>query len=1063
MATQPFDPAALANSLKSLGAASNITEKLKSDWSDISKNLSDQEKNQRRLNVLSNLQSDISATISEQKKASIVYDEASFNLEKRKLGIQQEIYQAQMNRIDEEIKLGNIVGDQLQAAKSFNNNLLMQKIALDGNLKVYEKQKNEGKKIEDVFKSVNDQVVIERKNISDVNDDLVETSKISKAIGAIMSELKIPTSFSGLLKQTYERFKEIDKAATEVRQTFALFRQDAEYIETNIKNISTDLAKFGATAKDVASTSKSIGSVFSSIDIANTSLVSDITLLSKQMGITSDKSVGFLKTIGGIKGQSAVASKNMLSLAGASAKAYGVGLEDVMNDVANASDASRMFAGKNADELVRAAAQARQMGTTLDNMANTAKGLLDFESSIQSELKASALIGKNINFNEARRLAFNKDTIGANKLILEQAKKIKFNQLNPIAQEAFAKAAGKSVKELQDMLEAETRIKDALNSQDPVVRKIAQERLKEQNLLKTNSKLAQQKFEQDLKTKANQERLAIVQNKINDALQKLMLPVLELISKTMDGIVYIFEKFNPEELIGPLIKIKLMFTSVGTVLRESLLLPLRVASGYLSKLGDVGWIKNLLSPITMLIEKVKIFIDKFQYARLFAANFAQSFLSAGNAVGGIFSKIGKVLAGIAVPIDFVISKFNIFKTFVSSIFSSTTNAIKPIIGAFKSVGEKFKFLKPLLDFSKIGKFGLKAVPILGEIIMAIEFVYNAWKRISVIFNDPNLNIGQKIFASVVGLYGALYDTLIQPFIDIGEWIIKAVWGEDILKGIKAVVNDIYTILKSPFEKAYNWIMDLLGGKSPSKIGLAIVDGIESVVDMLFDVLTYPFEKASKIIPGIINILKIIFVDAFKSVVDIIFDLITYPFKKAAQIIPEIINILKTTFVEAFKSVVDIMFDLIAEPFRKAFQLIKSAVAEVGSVLKDTFSGAFTFIINALEKVLEKLKGVGGFITDLVGKGFSFVGKILGVTDEPTNEPTGKSAKVDEKYKGQGLQTDSIINAIVSSNKAVVEKLDKLTSMMASGQIAVYIDGQRANQLLATSNSKFGSFGQATTN
>ena len=1033
MATQPFDPAVLADSLKNLGAASNITEKLKSDWADISKNLSDQEKNQRRLNVLSNLQSDISATISEQKKASVVYDEVSFNLEKRKLEVQQEIYKAQVNELELAINGNNLNKTQAKMAKQMKDSLLLQNIALVGNLKVYEKQKNEGKKIEEQFKLVNGQLVQERKNISDVNDDLADTAKISKIIGAIMSELKIPTSFSDLLKQTYERFKEIDKAATEVRQTFALFRQDAEYIEKNIKNISTDLAKFGVAAKDVASTSKSIGSAFSSIDIANTSLVSDITLLSKQMGITSDKSVGFLKTIGGIKGQSAVASKNMLSLAGASAKAYGVGLDDVMNDVANASEEARMFAGKNADEMVRAAAQARQMGTTLDNMARTAKGLLDFESRIQSELKASALIGKNINFNEARRLAFNKDTIGANKLILDQAKKIKFNQLNPIAQEAFAKAAGKSVKELQDMLEAETRIKDALNSQDPVVRKIAQEKLKEQNLLKTNSKLAQQKFEQDLKTKANQERLAIVQNKINDALQKLMLPVLEVISKTMDGIVYIFEKFNPEELIGPLIRIKLMFTSVGTALRESLLFPLRVAGGYLSKLGDIGWIKNLLSPITMLVEKVKLFIDKFQYARLFAANFAQSFSSAGKSIGGVFEIIGNSLSFLSKPIDLVISAFKFLKTLVSSIFSPITNAIKPIIdaikpiiGAFKSVGEGFKFLKPLLGFAKIGKFGLTAVPILGEIIMAIEFVYNAWKRISVIFNDPNLNIGQKIFASVVGLYGALYDTLIQPFIDIGEWIIKAVWGEDILKGIQASVNDIWTTLKYPFKKAYDWIMDLLGGKSPSKIGLAIVDGIESVVDMLFDVLTYPFEKASKIIPGIINILKTLFVDAFKSVVDIIFELITYPFKKA-------------------------------------FQLIKSAVSEVGSILKDTFSGAFTFIINALEKVWEKLKGVGGFITDLVGKGFSFVGKILGVTDEPTNEPTGKSAKVDEKYKGQGLQTDSIINAIVSSNKAVVEKLDKLTSMMASGQIAVYIDGQRANQLLATSNSKFGSFGQATTN
>ena len=511
MATQPFDPTALANALKNLGAASNITEKLKSDWADISKNLSEQEKVQRRLNVLSNLQSDISATISEQKKASVVYDESSFNLEKRKLELQQEIYQAQMKRIDEEMSAGRLARDQLQAAESFKNNLLMQKIALDGNLKVYEKQKNEGKKIEDQFKLVNDQLVQERKNISDVNSDLVATSKISKLIGDIMSELKIPASFSSLLKQTYERFKEIDKTATEVRQTFALFRQDAEYIEKNIKNISTDLAKFGVTAKDVASTSKSIGSAFSSIDIVNTSLVSDITLLSKQMGITSDKSVGFLKTIGGIKGQSAVASKNMLNLAGASAKAYGVGLDEVMNDVANASEEARMFAGKNADEMVRAAAQARQMGTTLDNMAKTSKGLLDFESSIQSELKASALIGKNINFNEARRLAFQGKTIEANKLILDQAKKINFNQLNPIAQDAFAKATGKTVKELQDMLEAETRIKDALNSQDPVVRKIAQERLKEQNLLKTNSKLAQQKFEQDLKVidgKMKEERKA---------------------------------------------------------------------------------------------------------------------------------------------------------------------------------------------------------------------------------------------------------------------------------------------------------------------------------------------------------------------------------------------------------------------------------------------------------------------------------------------------------------------------------------------------------------------------
>jgi hypothetical protein len=129
---------------------------------------------------------------------------------------------------------------------------------------------------------------------------------------------------------------------------------------------------------------------------------------------------------------------------------------------------------------------------------------------------------------------------------------------------------------------------------------------------------------------------------------------------------------------------------------------------------------------------------------------------------------------------------------------------------------------------------------------------------------------------------------------------------------------------------------------------------------------------------------------------------------------------------------------------------------VSAFLKDTFSGAFTFIIGALEKVWEKMKGIGSFISDTIGKTFSFVGRIVGVSEETPSKTTTES-------KTSVKTDDLLINTIVNSNRVLAEKLDKLTSMMASGQIAVYIDGQRANQLLATSNSKFGSFGQATTN
>ena len=161
------------------------------------------------------------------------------------------------------------------------------------------------------------------------------------------------------------------------------------------------------------------------------------------------------------------------------------------------------------------------------------------------------------------------------------------------------------------------------------------------------------------------------------------------------------------------------------------------------------------------------------------------------------------------------------------------------------------------------------------------------------------------------------------------------------------------------------------------------------------------------------------------------------------------SVLGLSIVKGIVSVGDDLVSAITSPFTKAFELIKSG----------------------LELIREKMKGIGSFISETIGKTFNFVGRIVGVSEKaiikPTIEtkPVGKSVGVSEETtsKQAGKSNDLLISTIVNSNKALLEKLDKLTSMMASGQIAVYIDGQRANQLLATSNSKFGSFGQATTN
>jgi phage-related protein len=850
-----------------------------------------------------------------------------------------------------------------------------------------------------------------------LNNALIKTVELVALIGGteFIKDLNAPKTLNDLLSRTYSLFKEIDKAATELRKTFGLFRSDAEIIESNIREIVIELGEFGVKADDVKKAMSAIGKNFNYIDVLDKSIVKDISIMSKQMGISEEKSSKFLKAIGGIKGQSGLANKSMLSMAGATAAAYGVGLDELMSDVADASEEARMYAGKNADEMVRAAAQARQMGTTLDSMARTAKGLLDFESSIQAELKASALIGKNINFNEARRLSFQGKVVEANKLILDQAKKIKFNQLNPIAQEAFAKAAGKSVKELQDMLESESRMKSALTSNNKEVREAAKAQLEKQNLLKSNSKLAQQEYEKNLLNKANQERIVILQNRLNAALQKIMLPVLEALTNAMEQLVNLTEGMNLETLIKDLYAANILIKntiSTGIVkaldrVKAVLQAPFKVIKALGDSISTLGgkianFLTNKFAIIKNTINLVKGYFINFELI------FKQKFLNMAEYLNKLLSEIkitefGKSLSklgdvgwikNLITKLKDFVDYFKVLRLEGNGFFSSIIKAAKTlltsgldgifdkikklrdVIGKFFGLGDIAKYLGPLKTVLPFLNKILTKIPILGNIISAIQVIYGTYTKFIDDFNNPNLSGWQKVGKFFKALAVSSYEALVEPFIDIGKWIGEKVFGS------------IYDVILDVVEKAYN-------------IGASILDGIKSVSS------------------SIINSIKNTFSSAWDSIKDWL------GFSPSE---------LGLSIVKGIDSIGDSLISAITSPFTKAFELVKLG----------------------LELIWEKMKGIGSFISDTIGKTFSFVGRIVGVSEE-TPSKTATESKTSVKTD------DLLINTIVNSNRVLAEKLDKLTSMMASGQIAVYIDGQRANQLLATSNSKFGSFGQATTN
>jgi hypothetical protein len=156
-------------------------------------------------------------------------------------------------------------------------------------------------------------------------------------------------------------------------------------------------------------------------------------------------------------------------------------------------------------ELINAVAKANLLGITLEQAKNISMSMLNFEESISSELEAELLTGKNLNFERARSLSLQGKFVEAAEEAVKQVGTLeRFQNMNVIAQQAIAKAAGLTVDELSDALvqqklinkDAEAqyaRLKEA--GQDDLARRYALGEYDDKEIAAANKRLdAQEKF-----------------------------------------------------------------------------------------------------------------------------------------------------------------------------------------------------------------------------------------------------------------------------------------------------------------------------------------------------------------------------------------------------------------------------------------------------------------------------------------------------------------------------------------------------------------------------------------
>ena len=198
--------------------------------------------------------------------------------------------------------------------------------------------------------------------------------------------------------------------------------------------------------------------------------------LSKELGIAVKFSNEELETFAklteltGLSSQSAAKLARAAATTGTPTKAYANELRkaafyaqqstnthfssrEILEDIGKLSSGILIKFQGNPKALATAVVEAKKLGLTLDQIDKVGESLLQWEQSIENELKAELLTGRELNMERARAAALSGDQLTLTREIADQVGSLEdYQNMNVLAQRSLAEAFGLSREEMSEML-----------------------------------------------------------------------------------------------------------------------------------------------------------------------------------------------------------------------------------------------------------------------------------------------------------------------------------------------------------------------------------------------------------------------------------------------------------------------------------------------------------------------------------------------------------------------------------------------------------------------------------
>ncbi len=338
------------------------------------------------------------------------------------------------------------------------------------------------------------------------------TTPLKAAFSALKTFMK-----KFILLQLVASILKADKVAGDLAKSFNVSYQEALQMQTQMQGVASASESIFVTSAKVAETQMAINQLLGTTVMLTDEQLTTMTELREAAGFTNEELTGIFKLSATTGKEMETITGEVLAQAKISSTRLGVVLNerDVVKEISKVSAATTLSLGKSGEAIADAVATAKSLGLELSKIEAIAGSILQFESSIEDELSAELLIGKELNLDRARFAALNNDVATVAKEISSQiGTAAEFGKMNRIEQEALAKAVGMNREELAQTLYVQEQLAGVSGEEAKNKERILNARIAEVGLAQAQQEIAEKGY-------ATLEQQASVQDRINATTEKL--------------------------------------------------------------------------------------------------------------------------------------------------------------------------------------------------------------------------------------------------------------------------------------------------------------------------------------------------------------------------------------------------------------------------------------------------------------------------------------------------------------------------------------------------------------